>query len=140
MTIQLFFFLFLFSGYFCSVDSCVVCIVSGCLISLPLRFLWSLLVVVSMHQRNLKCWCVLFLFLFLANTVCLRHLWDVNPYALSCVFLFSNLFVGVLLWSTLRMVPSILRGRVTAQVLIPLMTFLLCSLVSSCFLVLLRYF
>ena len=32
------------------------------------------------------------------------------PYASSWVFLFSCPFVGVLLWSTLRMVPSILQG------------------------------
>ena len=39
-----------------------------------------------------------------------RHLWDVRAYAVSSVFLISGPFVEVLLWSNLRMVPSILWG------------------------------
>ena len=41
----------------------------------------------------------------LKHTVCIRLFWDVRPYA-SWVFLFSGPFVEILLWSTLRMVPS----------------------------------
>ena len=58
----------------------------------------------------------------------------VKFYVSSSVFLFSGRVVE-LLWSTLRMVPSI-----WAQIFMPLMRFLLCSLVSSSFLVLLGYF
>ena len=64
----------------------------------------------SMHRRYLECWQVGFLLLFLTHIVCLSHLWDVRPYASSWVFLFSGSFIEVFLSSTLRMVPSILRG------------------------------
>ena len=47
---------------------------------------------------------------FLDNIICLYHLWDVRPYALSWVFLFSEAFAGVLPSSTSRMVSSILWG------------------------------
>ena len=63
---------------------------------------------------------------FLTHTV-----WDVRVYGSSLVFLFSGPFVGVL--------PSILRGG-AGEVSIPLMRFLLRSLVLSCFLVLLGIF
>ena len=44
------------------------------------------------------------------HKVCVRHLWDIRPYTLSWVFLFlfSGSFVKAFLWSTLRMVQSIL--------------------------------
>ena len=64
--------------------------------SLPRRFLCSLLVIVSMHRRSLECWQVLFLLIFLTRTVCLRHRWDVRPYASSWVFPFSISFLEVL--------------------------------------------
>ena len=64
-----------------------------------------------MQWHCLQCWQVLFFLLFLTNTVCLRHLWDVRPYIPSLVFLISTLFIELLFWSILRMVLSILRGR-----------------------------
>ena len=48
---------------------------------------------------------------FLAHIVCPYHLWDKRAYAPSRSFCFSGLFVKVLPSSTLRMVPSILRGK-----------------------------
>ena len=101
-------------------------------INLPPRFLCSLLVVLLMHHRYLESWRVLFHLLFLTHPVCQRHLWDARPCAESLVFLFSGPF-GI--WSN---GPEYLM-RVTAEVFIPLMRFLRCSLVSSSFLVLLRY-
>ena len=88
---KLFFFLFLFSGYFCFVDTYVVCIVSGrCKQSSIALFLCSLWVIVSMlssTQAN-------FLPPSFLDTysLCLRHLWDVKPYASLRVFLFSRSF------------------------------------------------
>ena len=72
-------------------------------------FLRNLLVIVSMYRCYLGYWRVMF-FLFLIHTVCLPHLRDVRPDASSIVLLFSVPFVEVLLWYTLRMVLSILRG------------------------------
>ena len=93
---------FLFSSYFCSVDTCVVCIVSGgCNQSFSRVFSYSLLIDVSIHWCYLEGRQVLFLLLFLAHTVCLRHLCDVRPNVSSLAFFFFGLFVGVLLWSTL---------------------------------------
>ena len=63
----------------------------------------------------------------------IRRLSDIRPYTSSWVFLFSGLFVEVLLMFILRIVPRILRGG-TPQMFIPLMRFLVCS-----FLVLLSY-
>ena len=59
----------------------------------------------SLYRRCLQCWWVLF-FLFLAHIVCLSHFWSVR----SLVFLPYGQFVEVLSSSTLRMVPSILKG------------------------------
>ena len=78
-------------------------------ISLSLLFLYSLRVVLSMYQRYLQCWEVLFLLLFLIHIVCPYHLLDVRPDTSSLVFSFSCPFVEVLPSFTLRMVPSILR-------------------------------
>ena len=72
-------------------------------------FLCSLRVVVSMRQRCIRCWQVLFLTSFLIHIVCQRHLWDVLPYVWSLVFFFCGPFACVL-WSTSRMIPNILRG------------------------------
>ena len=47
---------------------------------------------------------------FLAHIVWLCHLWGVRPNSSSWVFWFFNSFDGVLPGSTLRMVPTILRG------------------------------
>ena len=91
-----------------------------------------------MHQRWLECRQIPFLLLFSTHTVCLRHLWDVRPNTSSWFFLFSGPLVEVLFWSTLKVVPSIIRGRI-ARVFIPLIRFLLRSLVSSSFLVPLIY-
>ena len=44
---------------------------------------------------------------FLTYIICLYHPWDVRPYALSWVFLFSGPFVEV----PSKMVPSIFRWR-----------------------------
>ena len=65
---------------------------------------------------------------------CLYYLWDVRPYALSWVFLFSGPFVEVLSLSTSRMAPEYLT-RETAQVFILLLRLLL----YDRFLVLLGY-
>ena len=73
-------------------------------------------------------------FLFLMHTVCLRHLWDIQPYALLLVFLF--------IWSYSLVHfknGSEYLTRWTAQVFIPLIRFRLCSFVLNSFCVLLRY-
>ena len=76
-----------------------------------LFFLYSLRIVLSMSRRNLQCWRVLFLLIFLTHIVCLYLLWGVRPYSLSLVFLFFCPFAEVLPMSSLRIVPSILWGR-----------------------------
>ena len=89
-SIDLFFFLILFSRYCCFVDPLVVSIVSsGRNQSSSHTFLCSLQGFVS---TRLQCWQILFLLLFLIHIVSQRHLWDVMPYALSLVFLFSDPF------------------------------------------------
>ena len=107
-------------------------------ISLSLFFLWSLQVVVSMHRH----WRILFnadisssFFFSWRKSPC--NNWGVMFYALSFVFLFSAPFVEVLPSSTLTW--SRVSYERTAPVLILLVRFLLYSLVSSSFLVLLRY-
>ena len=72
----------------------------------------------------------------LTHAVCLCHLYHVKPYASSRVFLSSGLFALVPFLSTLGMVPSIL-GQLRCLSL--LMRFLPYSLLSSSFLILLRY-
>ena len=80
--IQLFFLPILFSGYFCSVDAFVVCIVTGRYNRFsPALLFCSLLVVASVHCCYVEYWQVLFLLLFLTHIVCVRHLLDVRPYA-----------------------------------------------------------
>ena len=95
-------------------------------------FLCSLRVVLSMYQRYLQCWWVIFLLLFLTFRTWICHFWDVRLYASSWVFFFSDSIVEVL--NCLEYLT-----KVTAQVFITLMRFLQCSLVSSSFLILLRY-
>ena len=97
--LHLFFFPFLYSGYFWFVDACIICMVSG---GHNQFFL-------SIHRRYLQCWRVLVLFLFLTHKIDLHPLWDVWFYASKWVFLFSGPFVEVLS-SSLRMVLSILQG------------------------------
>ena len=77
ISMQLFFFLLSFSAYFCSVDACVVSIVSGhCNQSSSMLFY-----VVSSHciDALMLSWTLL---LLLIHTICLRHLWGVRFYAL----------------------------------------------------------
>ena len=103
-----------FSSHFCFLGNFVLLILVmfvlflGAVISLR-AFLCSVLVVVLIHWRYLGCWWVLFLFLFLAHIVSLRHLCDVSPYLLSWVFLFSGSFDEVLLTLTLRIGPECLK-------------------------------
>ena len=131
---QLFFLLFLFSGYFCLFDLCVVCIMHFGRCNQSSVFLCSLRVVVSMYQ----CWRVLFFLLYLKNIVCLCHLWDVKVLCIVMSFL--------VLWSislSSSLVP-IKNGPEyptwwIAQVFIPSMRFLRYSSVSSRFFVLQRY-
>ena len=79
---------FLFSAHFCSVDICVLCNVSGPCdqSSFALFYLvfWSPFRYIDVILN------ALFRFLFLAHTVCLRHLRNVCPYASSWMFLFSG--------------------------------------------------
>ena len=137
MYIQLFFFLFLFSCYFCSVDAWVVSIISGrCNQSSSILFKCSLRVV-SMHQRHLQCQQVLFFLHFLtysvsASSLGIKALCIVNSFlVLWLIYLSSSL-------THFKNRPEYLT-RETALVLIILMRFLLYSLVSSSFLVLLKY-
>ena len=74
------------------------------LISLSLLFLYSLRVVVSMHRNYLRCWRILFFFLFLTHIFSRCEKSDVRPYVSSLVFLFSGTFVKVLPSSTSKMV------------------------------------
>ena len=117
MSVQLFFFLFLFSGYFCFVDARVICIPSG-----------------GCNQSSLALFYVVFLSLYRCfaakeHTVCQRHLYDVIFRVLSWIFLFSGLFVEV----RFKNCPEHLTRR-TAKVVIPLMRFL-----RSSFFILLMY-
>ena len=94
---------FFFSDYFCSVDSCVICIVScRCKPVFHRPFLCRPLVVVSIYWcYYLKCWQVLFLLLFLIHTVCLRHFWDIPS-----VFFSLALDGGLSLMSEWQLVSS----------------------------------
>ena len=131
--IELFFFPFLFPSYCLFVHRVFSIVSDGCKQS---SFVFSYVVFesfVSMCQRCLRCWQVLFLPLFLIHIVCQRRLWDVVPYAWSLVFL--------VLWSIclslslvhFRKGPEYLT-RGTAQVFITFIRFLLLSFVSSGFL------
>ena len=102
---------FCFLGFwvflYCWCLPCLYCFWSQWFVFLR-AFLWSLRVMVSMHQCYLQFWRVIFLLLFLTYIVC--NLWDVRLYTLSLVFLFSGPFVSVLLCFISRMVLNILRG------------------------------
>ena len=93
MSIQSFSFQFLFSGYFCSADACVVCSVSSrCNQSSSVFFMLSSsrCIDISTLSRTLA---KPFFLLYLIDLVCLRHLGDVRPNGSS---LFSGPFVEVL--------------------------------------------
>ena len=94
-------------------------------------FLCSLRVVVSMRQRCLRCWHVLFLPLFLIHIV--FHTSSLGCNALCMVICF------LVLWSICFWKGPEYLTRGTTQVFIPLIRFVLHSFVSSSFLVLLRY-
>ena len=90
-----------------------------------------------MCRRYLQCWRFFFLLLFLTHMACQRLLWDVRPYALLWVFL----VLWSICWSSLfhfKNGPKDFSSW-TVRVFISLMRFLLYSLVSSSFFVLLRY-
>ena len=133
-----------FSSHFCflvifSVDANIACIVSGrCNQSSIGLFLCSLLVVVSMCQHYIECLQVLFFLLIITHTVYLRHLCDVRPYALCWIFLLRGLLVNVLPLSHFKNGSEYSKRR-TALTFIPLMRLMSYSLVSSSFLILLRY-
>ena len=127
MSIQLFFFSFLFSGYFCSLDTCEVCIVYGRWNQSSSTFLCSLLVVVFMHWRYLQCSRVLYL-----STSSLRRK--------GLCIIMNFLVLWFIRWSS-----SLVHFKNGSEYLMKgqpscLMRFLLCSLVSSNFLVLFMYF
>ena len=95
-----------------------------------------------MHRRYLQCGPVLFLLLFLTQTVCLHHLWDVNlthhhKFSYSLVHLFK--FLPSLLQDLSRVSYLCIGGGEIALAFIPLMRFLLYTLVSSSFHVYLWY-
>ena len=86
-----------------------------------------------MHRCYLECWRELFLLLFLTHTVCLRRLWW------RC-FMSYLVFMSISSFSLVHFKKwHEYLTRETAQAFIPLISFLLYSLVSSSFLVLLRY-
>ena len=111
MSIQslLFFPIFLLSGYFCSIDPCVVCIVSGdcnqsssALFYVVFSSLYRCIDVIlnaGKSSSSFFSWNIYF--------VCQRHLRVVRHYACSLVFWFFGPFVWGLLSSPSRMVPSI---------------------------------
>ena len=93
-----------------------------------------------MRQHCLQCWQVLFRRLFLIDIVCRHHLRDLMLYTWCMVISFLALW-SIYLNSSLvhcRNIPEYLTRR-TAQVFIPLISFMQYRFVASSFLVLLRY-
>ena len=138
-----------FSSHFCflvifsSLDLLVVCIVSGScdqsssmLFSVIFELLYRCINVIFNTGKSSSS--VFFFFFFFAHTVCQRNLWDIRLYEWSLVFFFSGSSIEALPSLTSRIVPNILHGE-KKQMFIPFMRFLLCSLVSSSFLALLKY-
>ena len=125
ISVQLFFFPFLFLSYCCSVDHCAV---SGCCHYKYLAFFMYPRVIVSIHPL----WRVLFLLRFITHISCLCHLWDVMPYELLIV-----LFVCWLICWSFSLVHFINGPKyliwLIAVVFIVLMRFLLRRFVSSSF-------
>ena len=124
MFIELLSFPFFFSVYFCSVNDCVVCIVSnGC------------------NQSSSTFAYVVFESLYRYINAFLRageSSFSFSWHIIQSVCVVSGPFVEILSSSTSKIVPRILQKE-TAHMFIPLMRFFLYSLVSSSFLVLLRY-
>ena len=101
-------------------------------------FLSSLQIVISMRQRCLRCWQILFLLFFLIHIVCQRRLWDVVTYAWSLVFMFRSIWLSSSLVLYRKGPEYLTKG--TAQVFIPIIRFLLVSFVLSSFLVYYYYY
>ena len=109
ISIELFSFPFLFSGYFYSVDVYVVCIVSGgCNQSSGFLMNSSSFCI---DASTLSWMLVSPLLLFLTQYSLSMSLRGVRPYASSLVFLFSGPFVEVPLSSSSEIVPSIWQGE-----------------------------
>ena len=108
----------------------IVLLISLLMAAIRLPFLYSLRVVVSMHERCFQCLQVTFLPLFLIHTTCQHRLWDVMPHALSLVFLF---FWSICLSSSLVHLRKGLKYLTsgTVQVFISLVRFQLESFVSN---------
>ena len=135
----MFFFQFLFPSYCHSIGHRVVSIVSDDRNqSSFVFFLSSLRVVVSMRQRCLQCWQVLFLPLFFytysrsTSSLGCNSLYIVNRFLVLLSICLSSYLVHF------RKGPEYLTGD-SAQVFIPLIRFLLDSFILCSFLVLLRY-
>ena len=109
ISVELFFFPFLFSNHFCSVDACVAYIVYGRCNSSSLALFYEVFlslyrcidVILNVGKSSY------YFFTWHLQTV---YFIFVRSYASSLVLLFSRPFVGVLLCFTLRMVPSISPG------------------------------
>ena len=138
ISIQLFFFPFLFSSYYCSADPCVVSVVSARYNqSFFLLFMWSSRRLIDISTLS---W-------MLVSPLPSSLL---DTYSLSIIYLvckalcidMSLLVLCSICWSSslvhFNNGPEHLT-RETTQVFILLMRFLLYSLVSSSFLILLRY-
>ena len=102
ISIQLFFFPFLFSSYCCFVDPCVICVVSGRCNS----YFFALFYVI--FKLSNRCIDTIFNAGKFSSSFFSWHCWvchcflkDVKLYASSLVFLFSNPFVEVLPLSSL---------------------------------------
>ena len=97
---------FWFSTY-CSVDPCVICVVSGrCNYSFSALFMQSSIRLID--ESSL--FSVVIFLLFLTHIFCLYKFWDLRPsFYIVISFLVSGPFVEVLLSSILWMFPSILR-------------------------------
>ena len=106
MSMQLFLLPFLFSGYFVLLMLVLSVLFLVDVISLPLRFFML---------PSSRCIDASMLYWMLASPLSPSFLDSYSliisrrPYASSWVFLYSGPFVEVLLWSTLRIVRSILR-------------------------------
>ena len=129
MSIQLFFFPFLFSDYFCSVNAYVIRIVSGDCNQSFCSFWCILQVFVLLHWCYLQCW------YFLTHIVGQHHLWDVRP--MHCQEFSCSL--SICLSSSLVHFKNGPQYLTKGQVFTLLMRFLQYSLVSSSFHILLWY-
>ena len=106
-------------------------------ISLSFPFKCNLGVLILMDPRNLQCWRVLFLFLFLTHIDCLSHILDVRPWALSSTFFVFGSICRSFSFVHFKNSPGNLMREVT-QYLFLWWDFLLPSKVLRSFLVPLR--